>query len=229
MVSLQNGVRNTDVLRRQLPGHDVRAGMVFFNVVCLAPGHYHRAISGPVIIGDGPGDLASVLNVDGLALSQTAEIVDIQWGKLLFNLNNAIMALSGETIAAHFENRTWRLLMADQMAEALAALKAAGIHAKPSIPAPAWILPHILRLPTFLFRRVAASLLKVDPTARPSMWQDLQAGRLTEVDDLQGVILDLAEQHGLSAPLCGRISRLVHDAEAAGNGSPRLTVSELRT
>ena len=53
-------------------------------------------------------------------------------------------------------------------------------------------VPRILRLPDWLFRRVARRMLAIDPEARSSMWEDLDRRRRTEVDDLQGAILALA-------------------------------------
>ncbi len=55
--------------------------------------------------------------------------------------------------------------------------------------------------------------LRMDPTARSSMWEDLQAGRRTEVDYLNGAVVALAEKAGLDAPANRRIVALVHDAE----------------
>ncbi|MFC3118265.1 2-dehydropantoate 2-reductase N-terminal domain-containing protein [Jhaorihella thermophila] len=55
VVSLQNGVENADLLRAALPGRDVRAGMVPFNVVPAGPGRWHRASSGDIVIGAGQG------------------------------------------------------------------------------------------------------------------------------------------------------------------------------
>jgi 2-dehydropantoate 2-reductase len=46
VVSLQNGVRNVDALRTALPGRQVLAAMVPFNVVRRGPGVYHRASGG---------------------------------------------------------------------------------------------------------------------------------------------------------------------------------------
>ena len=50
IVSLQNGVRNADVLRELLPDHDVRAGMVPFNVIHPGSGHFHRGTSGNIVV-----------------------------------------------------------------------------------------------------------------------------------------------------------------------------------
>ena len=54
VISLQNGVANAACLRDVLPGWDVRAGMVPFNVVSDAPGRYHRATSGDILVEAGP-------------------------------------------------------------------------------------------------------------------------------------------------------------------------------
>ncbi|WP_342027463.1 ketopantoate reductase C-terminal domain-containing protein [Methyloceanibacter methanicus] len=62
----------------------------------------------------------------------------------------------------------------------------------------------------------------MDKSARSSMWEDLQAGRRTEIDHLQGEIIRLAVQLGRPAPLNRRVLALVKDAERAKKGSPGL-------
>ena len=58
--------------------------------------------------------------------------------------------------------------------------------------------------------------MKIDPEARSSMWEDLQRGRRTEIDYLQGVITEIADRRGLQAPLSRRIVELIRKAEAEG-------------
>ena len=41
-------------------------------------------------------------------------------------------------------------------------------------------------------RSVLGRAVKIDPQARSSMWEDLQRGRRTEIDYLQGVIVEMA-------------------------------------
>lgn len=228
VISLQNGLGNADILRAALPGRDVRAGMVPFNVVPAGPGHWHRATSGDIVIGAGPGDLAATLSVPGLTVTEDAEITAIQWGKLLLNLNNALNALSGRALRDQLMSRDWRRLMADQMAEALGVLRAAGIAVKSTAPLPAWTIPHILRLPTPLFSRIAAQMLTIDPSARTSMAYDVRAGRATEIDQLQGVIMDLAAKRGVSAPFCTKVAERVRHVTETGTTDPRLSPDDLR-
>jgi len=60
------------------------------------------------------------------------------------------------------------------------------------------------------------------------MWEDLQRGRRTEVDYLQGVIIALADRHGLDVPLSRRIVALIRQAEAERTGSPGLAPEQIR-
>lgn len=228
VISLQNGLGNAETLRGLLPGRDIRAGMVPFNVVPSGPGHWHRATSGDIVIGAGPGDLAATLTVPGLKVTEDAQITAIQWGKLLLNLNNALNALSGLALRDQLMRRGWRRLMADQMAEALRVLKAAGIAVKSTAPVPAWMLPHILRLPTPLFTRIAAQMLTIDPSARTSMAYDVRAGRGTEIDQLQGLIVELAAKRGISAPICTKIAEEVRRLTETGTTDPHVRPRELR-
>jgi 2-dehydropantoate 2-reductase len=48
------------------------------------------------------------------------------------------------------------------------------------------------------------------------MWEDLQAGRRTEIDYLNGEIVRLAERVGRLAPVNARLIELVRDAENGG-------------
>ncbi len=83
-------------------------------------------------------------------------------------------------------------------------------------------------MPNTLFRGLAAQMLKIDPEARSSMREDLNRGRPTEVDYLQGVIIDLGERHGIKTPLARAVVSLIKQAEASGGGSTTLTPQDIR-
>ncbi|MEM9234028.1 MAG: ketopantoate reductase C-terminal domain-containing protein, partial [Pseudomonadota bacterium] len=228
VVSLQNGVGNADLLRERLPGFDVRAGMVPFNVVQMGERHFHRGTSGDVVVEAGEGDLGQALSVPYLAVGESGDMGPVLWGKLLLNLNNALNALSGLTLYEQLSSRVWRGLIADQMDESLIVLRAAGIIPAKATPLPPAMVPGILRLPTPLFRLISGRMLKIDRTARSSMWEDLERGRKTEIGVLQGAVEDLAETHGLKVPLITRVTNLIRDAERAGAGSPGLVPESVR-
>src|SRR5262249_7601108 len=135
------------------------------------------------------------------------------------NLNNAVNALSGLPLRTQLAQRPYRLCLAMCHREALAAYRAAGIRPARLGPAPAWLTSYVLRLPDALFRRVAASTLRIDAHARSSMWEDLQRGRPTEIDTWQGEIVALAARHGLPSPANARLVALVKEAEAGAVSS----------
>ncbi len=231
VVSLQNGIGNADTLRARLGAARVIPAMVPFNVVQTsvqgqAP-RFHRATSGVIRIAPAP-DVRAALDVAGSAVAEHRDMTGVLWGKLVLNLNNALNALSGLPLAAQLADRRWRALLAAQVAEALRVIKAAnvglarieGVHPR--------MVPMILRLPDPVFWLVAGRMLAIDPAARSSMWEDLERRRATEVDYLQGAILDLAARRGVAAPLTQRIAALVKDAERAGQGSPRLAPDQVR-
>jgi 2-dehydropantoate 2-reductase len=228
IVSLQNGVGNVSVLRARLPGRRVLGGMVPFNVIAPGEGRFHRATSGDIVIERDDADTARELSVPGLTVRATANIEGVQWGKLLVNLNNALNALSGLPLRRQLAQRAWRRLFADQMAEGLEAMRAEGIRPVSSTPIPAGWMPPLLRVPDAIFEALLGRTMKIDPEARSSMWEDLQRGRRTEIDYLQGVITEIADRRGLKAPLSRRIVELIRRAEADGQGSPELPPDRIR-
>ncbi len=229
VVSLQNGTENATVLREMLPDHDIRAGMVPFNVVPMGQGCFHRATSGDIVIGEGPQMLADLLTTSHLKVTESAEITAIQWGKFLTNLINAINALSGLTLQDMLRVRSWRRLTADQWIEALRVLRAHGINPTSTTPLPVGMIPWVLRLPTPLFTRVAAQMLTIDAQARSSMSHDLMTGRKTEIDVLQGQVVRMGAEVGRKTPINARIQELIELAEVAAEGLPNLPVGAIRS
>ena len=227
VVSLQNGVGNPAELRARLPGRRVLAGMVPFNVQAQGEGRYHRASSGDIVIERDAADTAARLSVAGLAMQPSDDIAGVQWGKLIVNLTNALNALSGLPLREQLAQRAWRRLIADQMAEGVAVLNAAGLKPVSATPIPSGLMPHLLRLPDGLFQMILGRAMKIDPQARSSMSDDLARGRRTEIDYLQGVIVELAQRHGCDAPVSRAIITRIKDAEAAMAGLPRLRPEQI--
>ncbi|GFO82222.1 MAG: 2-dehydropantoate 2-reductase [Methyloceanibacter sp.] len=231
IVSLQNGVRNAGVLRHTLGNGRVVDAMVPFNVVQTRPAggtpRFHRASGGTVLIERGDGVLRSLLGVPGAPAAEHDDIEAVLWGKLLVNLNNGLNALSGLPIVAQFGDRRWRGLVARQLDEGIAVLRAAGIRHAPYEGVPARVFALALRLPDALFRLAAKRIFAIDESARSSMWEDLEAGRRTEIDHLQGEIIRLAGAHGVPAPLNRAVLARVKEAERAKNGSPGLPPEDL--
>jgi 2-dehydropantoate 2-reductase len=213
VVSLQNGVENVARLKSQAPSMRVLAGMVPYNVVLKSPVHCHRATSGTLLIerrAMSEHFLSQFIQA-GLALELRQDMLEVQWGKLLLNLNNPINALSNLPIKAQLEDRGYRRALSALQTETLHVLARAGIKPAQVGKAPPRLLPALLQLPTWLFKRVAASMLKMDASARSSMSADLQAGRPTETDDLCGAVVRLAAAMSMSAPKNMALSQIIKD------------------
>ncbi|MDR6633136.1 2-dehydropantoate 2-reductase [Phyllobacterium sp. 1468] len=218
VVSLQNGVGNAETLRQHLhPEATVISGMVPFNVVqsepSVTPLSVRRTMPGTILIDNTLDGLADVLSVPGLSVQAHPDMLGILWGKLLTNLNNALNALSNLPLVEQLADRSWRLLVADQLSEGLKVVRAHGITPAKVQGAPPAVLPSILRLPNLLFRIVAARMLAINPHARSSMWEDLSRGRATEIDYLQGVIIRMADEKNIAVPLTRKISACVKKVE----------------
>jgi 2-dehydropantoate 2-reductase len=218
VVSLQNGLRNAAVLAEHLPPVTVLPGMVAFNVVHLGEGRFHQGTAGALGIQDHPAldDHAQAFAAAGFTVVRHADLLRVQAGKLLLNLNNAVNALSGLPLKTQLSQRDFRRCLALAQREALEAFLRARIIPARTVAVPPGFLPRVLELPDAVFRRVAAKMLAIDPLARSSTWDDLEAGRPTEVDYLNGEIVALAAEHGRVAPVNQRLTDLVHEAEAGG-------------
>jgi 2-dehydropantoate 2-reductase len=211
VVSMQNGLGNVAAGQAAAPGLRWLAGMVPFNVAELAPGHVHRGTAGVLAAQDDAAlrAYASDFERAGVPLQLHADLRPVQWGKLLLNLNNPVNALSGNPLREQLMDRGYRQCFAALQREALQVLGRAGIVPAQVTALPPHRLPLLLRLPTPLFRLIAARMLRIDAKARSSMAEDLALGRATEIDALCGEVVRLAAANGASAPVNARMVALV--------------------
>ncbi len=218
VISLQNGLGNDDILRAALPGCTVLTGMVPFNVVQGGDGAFHQGTEGDlaVVRYDALLPFLALFDHAGLPLQLHGDMRAVQWAKLLLNLNNAVNALSGRPLREELSQRAYRRCLALAQREALGLLDAAGIRPAKLTPLPPHWIPGVLELPDFLFRILFGRMLRIDPLARSSMWEDLEAGRTTEVEWLNGEVVRLATKLGRPAPVNAQLLALVHAAEQGG-------------
>ncbi|MGV9664077.1 2-dehydropantoate 2-reductase [Nocardia niigatensis] len=220
VISLQNGIGNDAVIREILPTCVVLAGMVMFNVVHHGQGRFHRGTAGTVDVADDPAldRFAPIFRRSGLGFARHADLLPIQWAKLLLNLNNPINALSGRPLREELGTRDYRRCLALAQREALAAMEAARIRPARLTPLPPEVMARLLTVPDGVFRRIAGKVLAVDPVARSSMADDLAAGRKTEIPWLCGEIVSLGTMVGIPTPVNQKLIDLVSAAE---NGDRR--------
>jgi 2-dehydropantoate 2-reductase len=215
IVSLQNGVDNVARIAKVAPQMTVLAGMVPYNVVMKTATHVHRATMGQIYIEALETsqalsvELVAKFNAAGLKATASSGMRAVQWGKLLLNVNNPINALSDLPLREQLLNRDYRFVFATLQLEALVAMKKAGIEPKQLAAVKPRVMPMLLKLPNWLFTRLAKKMLRMDASARSSMWDDVQHGRTTEVDDLCGAVVRLAQQVGTPAPCNATMCKLM--------------------
>ncbi|MEP6876081.1 MAG: 2-dehydropantoate 2-reductase [Burkholderiales bacterium] len=211
VVSMQNGLSNVATAQAAAPSLRLLAGMVPYNIAELAPGHYHRGTTGDLAAQDDVAlrERRTDFERAGLPLQLHADLRAVQWGKLLLNLNNPVNALSGLALRAQLMDLGYRQCLAALQTEALGVLRGAGIAPAQVGALPPQRIPTLLRLPSPLFKLIAARMLRIDPKARSSMAEDLAQGRATEIDALCGEVVRLAQSHGLAAPINARMIALV--------------------
>jgi 2-dehydropantoate 2-reductase len=219
VVSFQNGLRNPGRLRAQL-GDRISGGMVSYNVVRPEAAVFQQATKGPLVAGRLPGahgealeKLAAAFEAGGDHLALRDDIEHVMAGKLLLNLNNGVCAVTGVTISESVRNRTLRRCFAALIREGITVMRRAGLRPRSIVGLSPSVIARLLALPDAIVLRAAKSLVAIDPRAKSSTLQDLDAGKPTEIDDICGEIVRLAEEHGTTAPANRTVVEGVHALE----------------
>lgn len=215
IISFQNGLSNVGILKQILTEHTILEGMVPFNVAALGNGVFHQGTDGALYVKSHAqlDELVRAFKKAKLEIQLEQDMQAVQWAKLLLNLNNSINALSQLPLKQQLSIREYRQCLALAQLEALSLLKIAKIKPAKLTPIPAQFIPKILKLPNAVFKIISKKMLAIDPLARSSMADDLMAGRKTEIDWINGEIVNLAKHLNLNAPINQKLIQLVKRAE----------------
>jgi 2-dehydropantoate 2-reductase len=204
--SVQNGAGNEELIAEQVAA--VIRGTTFPAGHVIEPGHIGWDTKGDTHIGpfepkpapmDAVTALADACTRAGLPTHALEDARGAQWRKLIFNAaSNAIGALTGFTHGRIAEFPPTRELAWAVMGEGRAVSDAQGIVLDTS--------------PEELFDYAARKEVAYDH--KPSMLQDVEAGRETEVDFLNGAVVSFGERHGVEAPLNRALTALVKGLQA---------------
>lgn len=229
--SLQNGVANAHILSSIIADKNVTVlpASVVFNVVWSGADFAQRT-PGEIFIQDGPHAalFARLARRGSIPIQVEPDLTAVQYGKLLINLNNAVNALGGIPIVATFKDPHLRKVVSMCIYEAIDVFDRAGIPMKsPKRDASIRVWPRLFGLPDPLFNAIFDIVIKMHPAAKTSMLQDLERGRLTEIDLLNGEVVRVAKEHGFEEPKVNAILvKLIKEAEANG-GTPMMPGPEL--
>ncbi|MDD5216832.1 MAG: 2-dehydropantoate 2-reductase [Candidatus Omnitrophica bacterium] len=227
VLSLQNGLGNVEALHRRLPAGQVLAGRVIFGVELLSAtrgkpdggGQIKITVSAePTAVGETVKRavtprvkrLAVLFSKAGIATVPCSDIDSLLWKKVAYNCAlNPLASLLKTHYGFLGENGITRLIMDEVVEEIFDVAKAAGISMKPSAAG------KYLKL-------FYGKLLPRTYHHHPSMLQDLNRGRPTEIDALNGAIVRLGRKYRVPAPVNRRLTELIKQEERL---CPRRTVS----
>ncbi|MCG8422997.1 MAG: 2-dehydropantoate 2-reductase [Proteobacteria bacterium] len=219
VISLQNGLGNVERLRRGGLPQAALAGLVTFNVRRVATARFVKATDGPIMI-EGASAPCAVEARDALAATGEPvllrdDLLAVQATKLLLNLNNGLCAVTGLPIRESIRSRDLRWCFSACIREGMSVMRAAGLQLARIGRLSPPLIARLLLLPNVAFERLAGSFMRIDPAARSSTLQDLDVGKQTEIDFLNGAIVLLGQQVGVATPANQFVVDQVHRLEAS--------------
>jgi 2-dehydropantoate 2-reductase len=205
ILSLQNGWGNADRIAAIAGKPRVMVGLTYHAGTLLAPGRVKHPGTGMTYMGELDGsrsqrleEAVSVFRKAGIETTPSAEIVKEIWKKLALNVctlpTAALLRFQAHELNQHEEMRA---LMRGLLAEVVMVAAAQGIDLD---QAERW--------------QAITSLLDRAIGARASMLQDVEAGRQTEIDVINGAIVEAGRRHVVATPLNDAMVWLVRSLQA---------------
>ena len=206
VLSMQNGIGNTDVMAEIIDPSRVLSGITYHSIQHTGPNRirYRPGIK-PIQIAPYDGvvtpeieRVGEVFRASGLNTEVCDRIDDVIWQKLLHNgVVNPVSALTGLTCREMLDDPDIQSFMRDLCLETIEVMKARGV---PIVNEEDPYAPVI-------------GSQKALGKNRPSMWQDLARSCRTEVDAINGAVVREAERLGLDAPHNRGLVRFIHSRE----------------
>jgi 2-dehydropantoate 2-reductase len=217
IISLQNGVRNAKILKDTIENTTI-SGVVIFNAILNEIGDASITIQGKIFLEyneDFENSLKKIKKIfdkNGVKIKVVEDIEGFLWSKLIINLQNAVTALTGQTIKESLLNPISRKIIFSTIKEGIEVTKKSGIKLKSSTGLNPSFLLFLLRFPN-PFIKLGIRLFKIKSNAKSSMLQSICKGKATEIDFLNGEIVKLAEKQGLNANINKKLVQLVKERE----------------
>ncbi len=214
VVTLQNGLVNSERVARWVGRERTIEGVTMMPAEFIGPGEVASSDPSETWLYHANGQaselvdtIAKDFNKAGIVCTVSAEVQRFIWQKACFNVAmNALCALTNGSPGLLQEYADGNALAHEIADETLAVAVHSGITVDAA------------KVHTLIDYACANHTWH-----RPSMLQDLNHGRMTEVDVLNGYIEQAARQHGLTAPLnqmMARLIRLRQVSEAFWSGKP---------
>ncbi|ABE44843.1 ketopantoate reductase family protein [Polaromonas sp. JS666] len=211
VLCLQNGVDNADRLRTVLPQHAVAAAVVYVATEMAGPGHVKHHGRGELVIEPASSAsfssevVAQALIAAGVPTEISGNVRGALWAKLILNCAyNAVSAIAQLPYGKTVQGEGVKDVMRDVVAECLAVAKAEGVQVPGDVDA--------------AVRKIAETM----PSQFSSTAQDLARGKRSEIDYLNGLIVQRGEALGVATPANRVLWALVKllEGQQSAAGSP---------
>jgi len=235
LVTCQNGIVE-DAVVEAVGAKRVVSAIIGWGATMHGPGVYERTGPGSNHIGELDREVSGRVNQLAELMRPAAPTVVSRnirgalWAKLAINCTiTSGGALTGEPLGTMLRDRGVRAAFLGIYREVLDTARARGI-----TPEAVTMDPYRLYLPRDAgrIRRTALDLLMRAVglryrRLRSSSLQSLERGRPTEVDYLNGYVVQQAREAGLQAPLNAAVTRLIHEIEQGQRTIGRQNMDQL--
>ena len=199
VLSLQNGLGNVEELTRRLGADSTIAGTTTEGAMTTEPGAVIHTGRGMTWVGEMNGKLSDrcltiqrAFRKAGLTTIISNDIRGVLWAKAIVNSAiNPITAITRLSNGDVSKRPGLREIVSEVVDEGVAVAQANGILLKPSP------------------KSLLAKTLALTPGNKSSMLQDIEAGRKTEIRQLNGSISGLGNLVGVSTPFNDLLTNLV--------------------
>ncbi len=190
LLSAQNGVENTDILRRTHAAVD--AAVVYCGAERLGPTHVRTELAGAHLVVE-DADLAGWLGRHGIPTETDPDIRVASWRKLLGNVaGNSLTAITGSRFGALLAVPEIHAVARAAVTETAAVARADGVV-----------------LDDHDVEAMVQMILGMPPDKTTSTLQDLEAGRPFETDGITGVVVRKAAAHDIAVPTVRTLDALL--------------------
>ncbi len=233
MLPIQNG-GVARVLADRLGEEKILGGFSNLGATMVEPGVYEQKNAGHLLIGELAGGVSErierVARVLGRAIEVklSSNLTGAIWSKLLINCSvTTLGALCSQTMRQYMETEAGKKVFRRTYEEALSVALAIGTRlerlAVDPIP-PGW--PSNLAGEEH-YESWVESVITFYGDVKPSMLQDLERGRKTEIDFINGYVVELGHASGMLVHMNAAITNLVHQIERGALQPTRERMNEL--
>jgi 2-dehydropantoate 2-reductase len=224
VLTTQNGVQGDNLLSTHFEPEDMYSSIVMFGATYTTPGEVTLNFPGDWILGKPftPNDhmLWEIVEILRLAFSVvvTDKIIGMKWLKLFVNFNNCLPGLTGKSMQETYADLDMCRLSIRLLKEGYGVVRDAGIEL---VSLPNFPLERIIGLIT-MPEETAAGIIQKTLTSLSkeplygSILQSIKRGKPSEIDFINGEVVNLAPGIERKTPLNHKVVTLVHQVEETG-------------